>query len=152
MGAICRPAALIAAHQTHPPDDARAIRFRAAVGKTCTTLLRMTGAARTSSHINATTALKNLVVIVLIALLLFLFYRRLRPYLRSGREFLRTIRHFQQAARGRVPELKSEKLIRCAQCETWIPAGRALRTNACSYCSRACLEAAAADKRRKTAS
>jgi len=63
-------------------------------------------------------------IIGLLALLLVLLYRRVRPYLKASRQFLHIVRHFQQSARGRVPDTKSEKLIRCEQCETWIPAGR----------------------------
>jgi hypothetical protein len=86
--------------------------------------------------------LKYLVVIALIALLLVLMYRRLRPYLKAIRNFINSIRHFQQAndssSRYGGP---SEKLVRCDSCGIWIPAGRALSADSGNavFCSRDCL-------------
>jgi hypothetical protein len=80
--------------------------------------------------------LKALVVIGLIILLLVLLYRRLRPYRELINEFFRTLRHFQQAASA--PKQKSEKLVCCETCGTWIPAGRAIGSGDTFFCSQEC--------------
>jgi hypothetical protein len=96
--------------------------------------------------------LKYLVVIALVALLLVLLLRRLRPYLRIAEEFIKTFRHFQQmsATRANLRNQQPEKLVCCENCGTWIPIGRALTAGSGDslYCSRDCLSA---KKRRKQA-
>jgi RNA polymerase-binding transcription factor DksA len=85
--------------------------------------------------------LKYLVVIGLIAVLLVLLLRRLRPYLQLVQEFIKTLRHFQQTINtGPNPRNKqSEKLVCCDTCGTWIPSGRALTAAPHSiYCSENC--------------
>ena len=68
--------------------------------------------------------MKVLLVIGLVALLFLLLYRRLRPYLRIVRNFLNSIRQFQQinatpAGRQR-PDQQGEKLVHCEACGTLI--------------------------------
>jgi hypothetical protein len=101
--------------------------------------------------------LKYLLVSALIALLFWLAYRWLRPYIRTLRKMLGILR----GTLGKPPASQSEfgrsartenKLVRCAACKTWIPQGRVLHSNAASYCSKACLQKAPAVKRRKEAS
>lgn len=87
--------------------------------------------------------MKYLVVIALVALLLFLLYRRLRPYLKRAGEFLNILRQVQRtftepsANRGGA----GEKLVQCARCGIWIPVTRALaaRSGAEMFCSADCL-------------
>jgi hypothetical protein len=96
--------------------------------------------------------LKYLVVIALVALLLVLLLRRLRPYLRLVQEFINTLRHFQQmSATSATPRNQQpEKLVCCETCGTWIPIGRALTAGSDDsvYCSTDCLSA---KKKRKRA-
>ncbi|PYS80286.1 MAG: hypothetical protein DMF70_11300 [Acidobacteria bacterium] len=88
--------------------------------------------------------LKVLLVIGLVALLFLLLYRRLRPYLRIVRNFLNSIRQFQQinaSQTGRQkPEQQSEKLVQCEACGTWVPIGRALSSGSTGpfFCSADC--------------
>jgi hypothetical protein len=95
-------------------------------------------------------SLKYLVPIALVALLFVFLYRRLRPYLKLVREFLNTIRHFQQITTNRVrpPNQQPEKLVCCAQCGTWVPIGRALTAGSGNavFCSDDCLSG----KKRRT--
>jgi hypothetical protein len=87
--------------------------------------------------------LKVLFVIGLVALLLLLLYRRLRPYLKIVQNFLNSIRQFQQVnaseAGGQRPD-QSEKLVQCEACCTWVPIGRALSSGSAAtfFCSADC--------------
>ena len=87
--------------------------------------------------------MKYLVVIALVALLLVLLYRRLRPYLKKAREFLITIRQIQKSITTPPSQRTGapEKLLQCVRCGTWVPATRALtsRSGEGSYCSTKCL-------------
>jgi len=89
--------------------------------------------------------LKFLLVIGLVALLFVLLYRRLLPYLKIVRNFLNTIRHFQQqinANQAGKPKAgqQAEKLVRCETCGTWVPIGRALASGSRGifFCSQDC--------------
>ena len=107
--------------------------------------------------------MKTLFVLALLALALWLVYRRLHPYIETARRvlgFVRDARQFNVEGSATNPPRRagaaSESLVRCANCDTWLPASRALtlRSSASVYCSPACLESAA-DARRprsKTAS
>jgi len=85
--------------------------------------------------------LKYLVVIALLALLLVLLYRRLRPYLKTIRNFINTVRQFQTEAARPKRQAETEKLVRCAACGVWIPITRALtsRSGEMLFCSVECL-------------
>lgn len=95
-----------------------------------------------------------LILLLLLALVGAYAYWRLRPYIRAARQIF-------GAARGsvRVGERTqgagdaqtigghpaAESLVRCASCDTWIPASRALSLGGRSaqFCSHTCLEGAA---------
>jgi hypothetical protein len=113
--------------------------------------------------------LKYLFVLALFAVVVAFVYWRLRPYIRAARRILGAVRQAQEAGarmgaappadlprRERRAAAPGEKLVRCAACGTWMPAGRAvtLRATGVSYCSHACLERAADSPRpaRKSAS
>ena len=87
--------------------------------------------------------LKYLVLIALVALLFVFLYRRLRPYLKLGREFLNSIRHFQQifSNRAKPQNQHPEKLVCCDTCGTWVPLGRSLTAGSGNavFCSVDCL-------------
>jgi hypothetical protein len=88
--------------------------------------------------------LKYLVLIALVALLFFFLYRRLRPYFKLVREFLDTVRHFQQitAKRARPQHQQPEKLVCCVTCGTFVPIGRAITAGPgdAIFCSTDCLK------------
>ena len=100
--------------------------------------------------------MKYLLAFALIAILLWLLYRRLRPYLKTVRQFIHLVKGTLNATVQPQPESCREsaenKLVRCATCDTWIPLSRTLNSNAASYCSRACLDQAVKVGRRKAAS
>jgi len=110
---------------------------------------------------------KYLFVLAFLALVAFLVYWRLRPYIRAARRFLGVVREVNRvrtrtsAAQSDLPRrpqretAAAEKLVRCAACGTWMPASRAVSLRAgTTYCSHACLERAAdsPQKARKSAS
>ncbi|MCA1615445.1 MAG: hypothetical protein LC800_15365, partial [Acidobacteria bacterium] len=95
--------------------------------------------------------IKYLLIIILIAFVVALVYVRLRPYIRLARRafgFVREARRMTTsdaaAAPRRTRAAGGEKLVRCASCDTWLPASRALtfRASPDTYCSQACLERA----------
>jgi hypothetical protein len=102
---------------------------------------------------------KYLLVLALFAVVAFLVYWRLRPYIRGLRRFIDALREVKRMREGGpqgFPQQQSspkkaanEKLKRCAACGTWMPASRAvsLRGGA-TYCSHTCLERAADAPRR----
>ena len=89
--------------------------------------------------------MKVLFVIGLVALLLVLLYRRLRPHLKIVRKFLQSVREFQQMSAKQATRQKArgegEKLVHCEACGTWIPIGRALSSGSSGafFCSQDCL-------------
>jgi hypothetical protein len=108
---------------------------------------------------------KYLFVLLLFALVIFLVYWRLRPYIRAARRFLGVVREVNRvrtsAAQSDLPRraaratADAERLVRCAACGTWLPASRAVSLRSgTTYCSHACLERAADPARgaRKSAS
>jgi len=86
--------------------------------------------------------LKYLVVIALLALLLVLLYRKLRPYLISLQQIINFIRQFPETkVSNSKPQGSAEKLVQCVGCGTWIPASRAIASRADAvYCSTECLK------------
>ena len=109
--------------------------------------------------------MKYFVILAILALVAFLVYWRLRPYLRAARRFIGVLREVNRvrtsAAQSDLPRQNrrapaaAEKLVRCAACGTWLPASRAVSLRAgTTYCSHACLERAADSPRkaRKSAS
>jgi hypothetical protein len=103
--------------------------------------------------------LKLLIVLGIIGVIFLLIYLRLRPYIRMARQMFGIARGVGRAAgqaNASTPAGRSsgDRLVRCAACETWIPASRALqlRSSTAAYCSTACLETSAEGGRRKAAS
>jgi hypothetical protein len=103
--------------------------------------------------------LKYLFVLAIFALVAFLIYWRLRPYIRGVRRFLGVLREMNRvrasSAQSDLPRpparetAAGERLVRCAACGTWLPASRAVSLRAgATYCSHACLERAADSPRR----
>ncbi|HEV7376212.1 MAG TPA: hypothetical protein VGN95_15955 [Pyrinomonadaceae bacterium] len=104
--------------------------------------------------------MRLLVILGIFAFITLLLYLRLRPFIRMARQMFGVARGVRQVMRNgpAAPPSQTggagEKLVRCAACETWIPAGRAikLRSSNASYCSHTCLEHAAEGSQRKAAS
>ena len=96
--------------------------------------------------------LKLLVVVGAVLLVAGLLYWLMRPVIKFARQFLETVRHFQQVTSTPVrPNGTAEKLIKCETCETWIPESRKLTAGSMAYCSRDCLKRAGVNRRRDTA-
>ncbi|MDT7540922.1 MAG: hypothetical protein QOE33_826 [Acidobacteriota bacterium] len=102
--------------------------------------------------------MKYLFLLAVFALVAFMFYWRLRPYIATARRvlgFVRSARNLStddpSVAATRRASRAGEKLLRCETCGTWLPTSRALthRGSAHVYCSRACLERAADPQRAK---
>jgi hypothetical protein len=95
--------------------------------------------------------MKYLLLLALFAIVAFLIYWRLRPYIATARRVLGFVRDARNlstdapSAGTRRASRAGEKLLRCESCGTWLPASRALalRGSANAYCSHACLERAA---------
>lgn len=103
--------------------------------------------------------IKLLIVLALIALLGWFLYRRLRPYIQLLGKLLSALRgtidmrgNASSGEFGHDSQFAKSKLVRCAECNTWIPLSRAFNANSTSYCSRECLKKAPAVRDRKTAS
>lgn len=103
--------------------------------------------------------MKYLLILLVVSLLFILLYRRLRPYLLMAQRMLGIVREVRRMgldqSAQRAPRRKSasaDRLVRCAACNTWIPASRALTSHtAAHYCSSACLERSATPARQKRA-
>lgn len=108
--------------------------------------------------------MKYLFVLALFALVAFMIYWRVRPYLRGVRRFvgvMREVNRMRAATRTDLPRepaprrsAPGEKLVRCAACGTWTADSRAVSLGSATYCSHACLERSAdsSQSRRKSAS
>jgi hypothetical protein len=102
--------------------------------------------------------LKYLFVLALLALLGWFLYRRLRPYLQLLRNFLKAFKgtldlnaNEDPADFGVDQQNAQSRLVRCAECNTWIPLSRALTSGSTNFCSSACLKKFPVANRRKTA-
>lgn len=103
--------------------------------------------------------MNRLIIYGIFAVILFLLYLRLRPFIRMARQMFGVAREVHRVTRpastaSTQKATASESLVRCSACGTWIPQGRALKLRASntSYCSAACLERSAQGSKRKAAS
>lgn len=107
--------------------------------------------------------MKYLIILIIFSFLFALLYVRLRPYIATARRifgFVRQARRLNMNVKPNDTQARTtspatnERLVHCAACGTWLPASRALvlRATNAVYCSPDCLERAASDTRRKTAS
>jgi hypothetical protein len=96
--------------------------------------------------------LKYLVILLLLLIFWAFILWRLRPYIEMLRRVLGIMKDVRQVGQhdyaeqpARAAGKDGQKLVRCASCDTWIPASRAvrLRTQSAAYCSHECLERAA---------
>ena len=107
--------------------------------------------------------MKYLLLLAVFAFVAFLIYLRLRPYLATARRIFGFVRDARTlgvdaptTTTARNASRAGERLVRCASCDMWLPASRALalRNSTTTYCSNDCLERAADAQRihRKSAS
>jgi hypothetical protein len=100
-------------------------------------------------------SLKLLVILGIFAFIVLLIYLRLRPFIRMARQMFTVAGEVRRVVRQQPVSNQTagagDKLVRCENCETWIPAARAvkLRSSNASYCSHACLERAATGSKRQ---
>lgn len=99
--------------------------------------------------------MKYVVILLLLATIAIIIYWRLRPYLKVARNVLGFIRDVRVVGSKGVPinpgqERQqrinaAEKLLKCVNCGTWLPASRAvsIRSSSQVYCSHQCLEQSA---------
>jgi len=89
--------------------------------------------------------MKYVIIAALVSIIFVLVYSRIRPYLKLIQELTNSL--------NAPPEQKTpsrNKLVRCDQCGTWIPADRSMKLGSglATYCSAECM----AQKQRKVAS
>lgn len=98
---------------------------------------------------------KYILILALLALVGWLVYHRLRPYIQTARRIFGTVRDMRAALDGQDTvrtgahaRAQPEKLERCASCDVWLPASRAIRSSSDTiYCSRECLEQRAVENK-----
>jgi len=80
--------------------------------------------------------MKYLIIAGLVSIIFVLVYSRIRPYLKLFQEVVNSL-NVPPGAR-KIPS--RNKLVKCEQCGTWIPAERALNLNSGfgTFCSSEC--------------
>lgn len=88
--------------------------------------------------------MKYLIIAALVSIVFVLVYTRVRPYLKLIQKVVQSLNvvtdiNTSTATRQKVSS--RNKLVRCDNCGTWIPAERALGLNSglAAYCSPECL-------------
>jgi hypothetical protein len=121
VGAIPSPAAGAMIYRTLPPKSGASTINR--------------------SRSDPESILKYVVVFALVGLLLYLLYRKLRPYLIAGRSLFVTIRDLSKRITSQgSPQHQSSKLLQCENCGTWVPGVRMLTGKSGQMvCSKNCL-------------
>ncbi|HMF55872.1 MAG TPA: hypothetical protein VK619_05900 [Pyrinomonadaceae bacterium] len=97
--------------------------------------------------------MKVVIILSLLAILAFVAYWRLRPYIQAAQRMFR----FVQGARGvNAPDSQSKRervvgrqLVRCSSCGTWVPSDRALMLKSSPFCSTDCVEQSSATQSRQ---
>jgi hypothetical protein len=101
--------------------------------------------------------IKYLLILFFVSTAAYIIYVRLRPYIKIARRafgFVREARRMTEDGAAqptqRARAAGGEKLVRCASCDTWLPASRAVtfRASPHAYCSQECLERTGRDEDR----
>lgn len=94
--------------------------------------------------------MKYLVIAVLVGLVFYLLYRRLRPYIALLRKIIGIASGILETPAEKPKTVTSNKLTRCEACGTWVPENRALTPGPGNafYCSSKCLDSASSVKRK----
>ena len=96
--------------------------------------------------------MKYLIIFFLLLVFWAFILWRMRPYIKMAQRVLGIMKDVRQVNSHDVAAplnssgtTDGRRLVRCASCDTWIPASRAvrLRSQAAAYCSHECLERAA---------
>ena len=97
--------------------------------------------------------MKYLFIAALVGLVLALIFVRVRPYLRLFREIKTALNVDVNRADITAPSPRTNQLVRCEGCNTWIPADRALsfKSGLATFCSPECMAKTPASKPRKIA-
>ena len=98
--------------------------------------------------------MKYLIIAALVGLVFVLIYSRVRPYLRLIREIKTALNvDVNRPDIGARSTTRTNQLVRCQGCDTWIPADRALnlKSGLATFCSPECMAKTPASKPRKIA-
>ena len=98
--------------------------------------------------------MKYLIFAALVSIIFVLVYSRVRPYLKLIQKIASSLNAAVDVTtttptqRRKTPS--KNKLVRCASCGTWIPAGRALNLNSglAIFCSAECMANKSAKERK----
>ena len=95
--------------------------------------------------------MKYLIIAALLGLVFVLIYARVRPYLKLIRDVKSAFEERPQTAVTTTN--RTNQLVRCEGCNTWIPADRALKLKSglATFCSPECMAKTPASKARKIA-
>ena len=98
--------------------------------------------------------MKYLIIAALVGLVFVLVYSRVRPYLKLIREIKTALNvDINRQDIGARSTTRTNQLVRCEGCNTWIPAERALnlKSGLATFCSPECMAKTTASKPRKIA-
>lgn len=98
--------------------------------------------------------MKYLIIAALLGLVFVLIYSRVRPYLKLIGEIKNALKiDINRADTGARSTARTNQLVRCEGCNTWIPADRALnlKSGLATFCSPECMSETPASKPRKLA-
>lgn len=96
--------------------------------------------------------MKYLIIAALVGLVFVLIYARVRPYLRIIGE-IKSALNTSPSDIGAPSTSRTNQLVRCEGCNTWIPADRALnlKSGLATFCSAECMAKKPAAQPRKIA-
>ena len=98
--------------------------------------------------------MKYLLLATVVGLVLAFIYVRVRPYLRLIREIKTALNvNVNRSDIGAPSATRTNQLVRCEGCNTWVPADRALnlKSGLATFCSPDCMAKTPASKPRKIA-
>lgn len=97
--------------------------------------------------------MKYLIIAAIVGLVCAFIFVRVRPYLRLIREIKTALNVDVNHAGIRASSTRTNQLVRCEGCNTWIPADRALnfKSGLATFCSTECMAKTPASKPRKIA-
>jgi hypothetical protein len=98
--------------------------------------------------------MKYLIIAAVVGLVCAFIFVRVRPYLRLIREITTSLNVNVNSVDSRASSTaRTNQLVRCEGCNTWIPADRALnlKSGLATFCSPECMAKTPASKPRKIA-
>ena len=96
--------------------------------------------------------MKYLIIAALVSIIFVLIYGRVRPYLKLFGE-IKSALNTGRSDTGAPSASRTNQLVRCEGCNTWIPADRALnlKSGLATFCSTECMAKKPASQPRKIA-